>query len=263
MELSDVLNGKEVKHEGGYFYSIERNIEELPIKRLTSAIKLGYPSINPSVLAQTFPVYSHQSMEDIPPRHLVEKALFIDIETRGLAHRHPIFLISLGQYSEEGMKITSVLARDYSEERTMLSYFLQLLHNSTSQITFNGHRFDLPHIGRRAQHQGLMINGYRYRELAEVLRGTHTDLIDHFNGKLQDIEKLRFGFARRGDIPGAAIPEIYRNYVYGLGDQDEVVQQIKSIVLHNMVDVASIGALFADRCRESAEENLLTRSLAA
>lgn len=264
MELSDVLQGKEVRHGSGSLYVVESSVDNLNIKPLRSAIRAGYPHLRQEIMAQTFPSSpAYRKNGESNPAHLLDKMLFIDIETRGLAHRHPIFLISLGQYEGEGMKLTALFARDYSEERPMLQYFLDLLHHSKAQVTFNGGRFDLPHIGRRSQHQGVMINGYKYRELTDVLRESHLDLRDYETGKLQDIEKLRFRFVRKGDVPGSAIPGIYHSYVYGKGNQEKIVKQVAGIVLHNLIDVVSVGALFADMCRETGEAHAQGHKLAA
>jgi len=251
MELSNVLEGKEVKHNGETLYVIERTLPELPIEPLTSEVRNSSQYLTPENIARTFPDCLAYNIQKANPRTM-EDILFIDIETRGLAHKHPIFLISLGQYVEGGMKLTSLFARDYSEEKPILSYFLEMLHNSSSQVTFNGRSFDLPHISKRAQNKGLMINGYKYRELGDVLRDTHVDLIDYYDGGLQNTEKLSLAFIRKGDISGAAIPEIYRKYVYNQGNQKDLFLKVNGIVTHNMIDVASLGALFAKMCKDSA-----------
>ena len=45
---------------------------------------------------------------------------------------------------------------------------------------------------------------------------------------------------------------LYNNYVYGRGDTNKLLYKISGIVLHNIIDVVSVGALFADLCKESA-----------
>jgi uncharacterized protein YprB with RNaseH-like and TPR domain len=167
----------------------------------------------------------------------VEDLVFVDLETAGLSSA-PLFLIGSMAFEHGDLVVRQFLARDYAEERAALSLYLHHVRERHVIVTFNGKSFDVPYLRTRAAAVGLP-----YAE-----RPVHFDLL-HVSRRvwkrrlpdcrLQTLEQFVCGRgARRGDIPGAQIPEAYHRFVH-TGD----ARQIARIVRHNMLDLLTLADL--------------------
>jgi uncharacterized protein YprB with RNaseH-like and TPR domain len=176
--------------------------------------------------------------------------IFADIESCGLAYKDPIFMISYFRTRGESFDgdIETLLARDYGEERPMLRAFLEVVGERNVVITYNGKTFDSKRLIVRAQRQGVGRNGRGTKDLEAFFEQRHIDLRSEYPGGLQTFEKAILKYQRKGDIPGSKIPEAYRAYVYPGGTPSQIQeseQQFQQVLMHNMVDVASLVAMFA------------------
>ncbi len=161
------------------------------------------------------------------------KILFLDIETCGLT-LEPLFLIGAGHFTGDNFKFYQMFARDFSEERALISFFKKFVSDFELLVTYNGRSFDLPYILSRAASNNidLEINSLNLDLLLEVRRKWKPKLT---NCKLQTVEKEILGRKRVDDIPGEDIPAAYYNFV----DTGNACD-IRNILEHNLVDVVTL-----------------------
>jgi uncharacterized protein YprB with RNaseH-like and TPR domain len=162
--------------------------------------------------------------------------LLVDLETCGLSGSS-LFLIGLLRFVEGRLTIELLLARNYAEERAVLTTFWQVASPKSLMVTFNGKSFDWPMIAdRSARH--LLFRGSRRPELA------HVDLLHHarrrWRGQLPDcrlqtLERHICGRGRTGDIPGSQIPAAYQQFVRTGKDHE-----MNAILLHNAIDLVTL-----------------------
>lgn len=238
MGVEDILKGEEVSTPLGTFYKIQRHVSQTDTGKLGEYLKKHSSSLTHERMHQTYP-----SLEHVP----FNKVMFMDIENCGFKLiESPIYLITYGNFIKERhpeLEVSTLFARDFSEEKPMISYFLERLHEYQGYVTFNGKTFDLPKTSKRAQAQGIIVNGYRYRNLSDVLGPQHIDLRSKYEGSLLSNERYRLGFVRKDDVSGKDLPPIYMNYVSRRGDQHAIEKKLAQGVMHNYLDVVSVAAL--------------------
>ncbi len=189
-----------------------------------------------------------------------------DLETAGLRYIDPIVSISYATFDGQKVVPGVLLARDPSEEKPMIEYFLEMIDGRLS-LTYNGNAFDIPRLGFRARHNGLSLNGDRRTTLREKLNGDHIDLLipskarfkDLADKKLKTVEKVVFGYDRGDDLPGAEVPRTYQEWI---GEdvpekrrrrkpltprqkRERTAKKMEGIVNHNLIDSVTLIALLA------------------
>ncbi|MFC1731805.1 ribonuclease H-like domain-containing protein [candidate division KSB1 bacterium] len=162
-----------------------------------------------------------------------EKILFLDIETCGLT-ANPLFLIGVAYFSSSDFILLQMFARDYDEERPLLSFFSRFIAGYDLIVTYNGRSFDLPFIRTRAYENRIHLNTEKQHLdlLFEVRRLWKAELPDC---KLQTVEQHILEQTRSGDIPGSEIPRVYHDYV-----QTRNIAAVQTILKHNILDVVSL-----------------------
>ncbi len=169
------------------------------------------------------------------------RALFLDLETTGLAHGMGTlaFLIGTAHFQGPQLVFEQWLLREPDEEPAMLLDFATRLRESDYLVTFNGRSFDLPLLRTR-------FAANRMDDLAADLAG-HLDLLhvsrrllghDLPNCKLSTLEKLSLGVRRIEDCPGSEAPARYNAYLHG-----DDPKPLCEIVAHNRDDVLSMVTL--------------------
>jgi len=162
-----------------------------------------------------------------------EQVCYLDIETTGLSMA-PLFLIGLMYASEGRLRVDQLLARDYSEEQTVLGFLAEIIRRFDILVTFNGITFDVPYIEERmtihrmsfpapATHVDLL-------PLARLVVGDKTP-----NHRLQTLEAHFCGRKRIGDIAGADIPAVYHEFV-----RTHDAKDMASIIHHNRLDLVTM-----------------------
>lgn len=213
MSKTDRLEGKVRRCRGESFYLIEKPLSELDTGPIDSYIEKHRESLLLRNLRRKFP-----ELEHIPK----ERMLFFDIETCGFDPNNPIIAIAMAHmHHQYEIMLQCLFARNYSEEKAVIQYFLDSLPNYHAFFTYNGNAFDILRIQARAIQNGL-FNGKR--KLDSMFNGEHYDLyllgkeksrIFLPDAKLQTVERLLFGFNRDSDVECDKIPELYFEYVYG------------------------------------------------
>lgn len=214
--LESVIPGRVHVHEYGELYIVERSAgdfgilpqEEL-ISRLTVLTTLGYTP---------------------------EEALFLDIETCGIASR-PLFLIGIMRVCDGELKIEQFFARNYAEEKSILAHAADTIAKHKMLATFNGKAYDIPYIRDR------ML----YHKLEAKFDVEHLDLLHHArrkwrrilpNCQLKTLEENICGRRRFGDIPSEIIPELYHAFV-----RTGNAEPIEIIFRHNALDLIAMAEL--------------------
>ncbi|MDP6546161.1 MAG: ribonuclease H-like domain-containing protein [Phycisphaerae bacterium] len=165
-----------------------------------------------------------------------EDLAFFDLETTGLSSS-PVFLIGVMVWADGGLVTRQFFARDYSEERAIVSMFADCLGGKKMLVSFNGKSFDLPYTRARAAATGVRFafDG-PHLDLLHVSRRAWKDRLP--NCRLQTLEAHICGRHRTGDIPGHAIPQAYHDYV-----RTEDARQMVSTLEHNRLDLITLAEL--------------------
>jgi uncharacterized protein YprB with RNaseH-like and TPR domain len=163
--------------------------------------------------------------------------LFMDIETCGLAGAM-IFLIGLMFHRDGQLVFEQHLARHYGEEEAILRAFAGRYEQCGVLVTFNGKAFDMTQIQER----------WAFNRIEQPWTAPpHLDLLHEsrrrWKGQLRSfrLQALERHFCRRlrvGDIPGAAIPGAYHDFVR-TGD----ARLMRDILHHNLLDLLTMAQL--------------------
>ena len=169
------------------------------------------------------------------------RALFLDLETTGLAHGMGTlaFLVGTAHFQGPRLVFEQWLLREPDEEPATLVDFAARCRESDYLVTFNGRSFDLPLLRTR-------FAANRMDDPTADLAG-HLDLLhvsrrllghDLPNCKLSTLEKLSLGVRRTEDCPGSEAPARYNAYLHG-----DDPTPLCEIVAHNRDDVLSMVTL--------------------
>lgn len=172
----------------------------------------------------------------------MEKFLFLDIETTGLAGGvgTVAFLVGTGFFRDGCFVVRQYFMRDYDEEIAMLNALNKLFRPYEVLVTFNGKAFDMNIVRTRYTYNRIRC------ELDEEEMG-HIDLLllarrlwkeKLESCSLSSLEENILGEWRVDDIPGALIPQVYFKYVV-----DRDAREIKRVMKHNELDILSMVAL--------------------
>ena len=240
MELAKRLGARVERYKLGEIIVIDRTLEQIDAKPLIDYVQKHIHELTAKRVHETFPELTQTPRDNL---------LFFDTENCGLSNNDPVFLLAMAHMNKD-LKFQSLLARDYSEEKTLVEYFQRQLPVYRGFVTFNGQTFDIPRLNQRAIKNGLIELGSR--SLSETMESRHLDLYSLVRTRLpvgrtktlQTLEKVLFNFHRKHDIPGEKIPAEYRQWIYE-GGNDEIMERI---VNHNFIDTLSIVALFTYLC---------------
>lgn len=170
----------------------------------------------------------------------LQNALFFDTETTGLSSgtgTH-IFLAGFGYFTDDAYEVKQFFLRDYDEEQAFLSAINNFLESYQTIISYNGKSYDWP----------MMQTRYVSNKMTcPMSQPPHLDLL-HTSRRiwkrrlqdcsLQNIESRILGFARKDDIPGALIPQMYFSYL-----QDQNPEPLRQVFQHNVWDIVSLAIL--------------------
>ena len=169
------------------------------------------------------------------------RALFLDTETTGLAGGTGTvpFLIGLGWFEDQSMRIQQLFLPELGREAPMLHWLRERVAQSSCVVSFNGKSFDWPLLRNR-----FVLNRVRAPALPP-----HLDLLHCARRivrqrlrsvRLVELERRLLGMYREDDISGALIPQLYFDYLGG-GD----VSPLAKVIEHNANDLIALAALVA------------------
>jgi uncharacterized protein YprB with RNaseH-like and TPR domain len=191
--------------------------------------------------------------------HSLSEALFIDLETTGLAGGTGTvpFLIGLGYFENDSFKIVQFFLNDLAAEVKMLQEVQRLCEEKKFAliVSYNGKGFDLPLLETR-----FALNRLRF-PLEEL---PHLDFLfsarqlwkhKYESCRLYNLALEHLRADRAEDIPSEEIPWRYFQY---LRNQD--FSLIEPIIYHNQEDIMSLygvvvaGALLVTRSLEGDDQ---------
>lgn len=174
---------------------------------------------------------------------------FFDIETTGLSpDRSKLILAGLAYYEGDTLVAKQIFADDPSEEPEVITAVLNELKNFDMVVTYNGKRFDMPFLLKRAHRNKIHMNEalpynldlYPAVRSFSPLRAMLPDL------KQKTVESfIGLWETRTDEISGAESVELYYYYA---GTKDEKIRDV--ILLHNRDDITQLSKLLKvlDKC---------------
>ncbi|MYB77756.1 MAG: hypothetical protein F4X83_11845 [Chloroflexi bacterium] len=180
---------------------------------------------------------SGEAADSSPPD--VRRMVFWDTETTGLGGPGTyVFLVGLGYLEDDAFVVRQHFIRSPDEEPAMLRAVAETLPQWPTMTTFNGVSFDLPLLRARMKAHNVKM------DLSDVL---HSDLLYGArrlwqrrlpNCRLQTLEEHILDFKRQGDVPSAAVPGMYFDYLES-GD----LSSLEGVFHHNVLDIVSLAGL--------------------
>lgn len=229
LRLDEVAQGAEIPTEAGSFFLIDQSIGAL-LHGGGEGFKTRYVDVIANVGAHNVPADPHNTFHPLIDAK-AKDVIYVDIEATGLTAGTPLFLVGVLGWWNGDLRVQQLLARDYTEEAALLLYFSNMLSASDVVVSFNGKTYDLPYIRDRCMFMGIPFQ----------LKQAHIDML-HVgrrrwrkrlpNCKLQTLEQYICKRVRRGDIPGADIPDAYHRFV-----QSANAVQMRDILHHNALDL--------------------------
>ena len=177
------------------------------------------------------------------------KTGFFDIETTGLSpDRCKLILAGIAYYDGSRLIAKQIFAEDPSEEPHVIAAVIEELKNFDMIVTYNGRKFDMPFLLKRAQKNKIHISGQLpynldlyhvvrgFSPLKSMLPDLKQKTVENFTGLWE---------SRTDEISGAESVELYYYYA---GTKDPKIRDV--ILLHNRDDIIQLSKLLKvlDRC---------------
>jgi uncharacterized protein YprB with RNaseH-like and TPR domain len=237
---NSVKNESQKNNQELFDYGGEKiNFEGFEIWRFESRLS-NFNQYNEALRAGNSNLQSLLSFSKIDSNYKLHDLIFFDVETTSLSTgtgNYP-FVCGIGFCDDDDFIVEQLFMEEYSDERAILEYMIEIFQNAKAVVTFNGNSFDLPLIKNR-----YMINRvYDFPveipsfDLITPSRRIFRSLFE--NCQLQTLEKNVLGFERVDDIPGWQVPDIYFNYQKSGNAHD-----IPGVIEHNMYDIFSMYVL--------------------
>ena len=237
LDIEELVQGLRVANGRGEFFLMESAVHlesshgAIPLSRFRSlapdsvAVLSGEPGLNGFRL---------------------HEAVFLDTETTGLAGGTgtAAFLVGLGWVDGERFHVRQFFMRDYHEEAALLHGLAAELSRFRSMVTFNGRLFDVPLLESRYRlcREPFPLDATQHLDLLQPARRLWKARIE--SCRLQTLERELLGFERQGDVPGAAIPSLYFDYV-----RQRDARALARVFEHNRLDIVSLAALAVYACQ--------------
>ncbi len=179
-------------------------------------------------------------------------ALFLDIEATGLEHGAGTlaFLVGIGFFEGDTLRLEQILLRDHDEEPALLALLWERVQRFRYLVSFNGKSFDLSVLQNR-----MVMHRMCSREESQLKLRPHLDLLhvsrSVYKGlwadvRLQTLEKQVFGFVRHDDMPGSMAASCWFSWL-----READPGPLVGIAVHNRHDVLSMVALAGVLAREA------------
>lgn len=191
----------------------------------------------------------------------LDQLVFLDTETTGLAGGAGtlVFLVGVGTFVEDGLRLRQYFLRDPAEEAALLLALQEDLEQASGFVTFNGRAFDIPLLEMRYV-MGLQrqwsLGTLPHFDLLFPARRLWQRLLPDCT--LATLEREISGVQRTGeDVPGSEIPALYMDFLR-TGDGTHM----RRVVYHNEIDVLSLVTLASQILARHSPEDLSSLSAA-
>lgn len=189
-----------------------------------------------------------------------EELLFLDTETTGLSRGAGTFpfLVGLGHLQQNRFIVRQVLLTSPAGEAAFLEEIQKSVRERPFLVTYNGKSFDVPLIRNRLiLARDRLQAPVQHFDLFHILKRLypHKRLTGY---RQKDLEQELLGSQRVNDIEGAAIPQIYFDYVkYGTDTGMAAIMQ------HNYLDLVGMIFLFLEAVQLYDRKDVSRKSLRA
>jgi uncharacterized protein YprB with RNaseH-like and TPR domain len=186
----------------------------------------------PDALAAGFPDYPGVAQGDW---------LFLDTETTGLGGGSGTlaFLVGVARFEANRLRLQQLLITRFGAERALLAALVERVQGGETLVSYNGKSFDLPLLAVRFRMHGIgdPLVRLRHLDLLHPMRRRYGRQWE--NCRLATLERRLLGFVREGDLPGAAAPRAWIDFVReGRG------HGLQAVMRHNRLDLLSLAAVF-------------------
>lgn len=179
------------------------------------------------------PALSYPLTETAPLRDF----LFLDIETTGLsAEKNAVILIGCAGFTAEGtLGFRQFFAESREEEPAVIHAFLDYTADRKILVTYNGDRFDLRFLKKRAVANGIEgnLDGLLSFDLYQCVHPVQ-NLLGLVDGRQQTVEAF-LGTGRTEDSDGRDTVLAYDDYL-----RDRAPEKRNFILTHNEADVLGL-----------------------
>lgn len=228
--IEDLVTGQEIRAAGTACF-VRDNVLDLSHRHgrwpLAIALEAGSSELGRLALPSTV------ACENL------ERAIFIDVETTGLAGGTGTlaFLVGAAWFEAGRLVLTQYLMRSPAEEPAVLAELAARARDSEVVVSFNGRAFDIP----------LLETRYIMSRLRTPFPEDHLDLLTGSRRvwrlrlescRLAHLEERVLGVRRWDDVPGFLIPQLYTDYLR-TGDG----RCLAPVFDHNALDVLSLVTL--------------------
>ena len=187
-------------------------------------------------------------------RHCAPRALFIDLETTGLAGGAGTyaFLVGCAWFDGALFHVRQFLLSTVMAERALLEAVAETARSASTVVSYNGKSFDLPLIETRFLFHRMrtpfadmphvdMVHPARrlWRESSQDPDERSGRSLDT-GCRLSSLERTLCGHERDGDVPGFEIPARYFQFVRS-GDP----RPLEAVLEHNRLDLISLALVTA------------------
>lgn len=176
--------------------------------------------------------------EDLRP----ERLTFLDTETTGLAGGTGTiaFLLAMARIEGHRLHLTQWLLTAFKGEAAMLQEARDWLGADPMLVSFNGKSFDVPLLATRCRMHGE-ADVFSALPHLDLLAPTRRAFARHWEDcRLQTAEKRLLRFHRDDDLPGAAMPQAWAEFL-----RSGLAAPMSAVLDHNRRDVVSLAALMA------------------
>ena len=167
--------------------------------------------------------------------------LCLDTETTGLgsAAGTVAFLIGIGWWQDDRMRLVQLLLPDLSEEPALLDALAAEMPAGACLVTYNGRTFDWPLLETRYR-MGRRVPPplFGHLDLLLLVRRLFRHRLP--DARLQTVERHLLRRHRAPDIPSWEIPAVYHSFLRG-----GPAGPVRVVARHNAEDVVTLGRILA------------------
>ena len=169
-----------------------------------------------------------------------ERLLFVDTETTGLAGGTGtlVFLLGVAQIQGQALVIRQYLLTRFAGECMLLKEAGLRGESMDGVVTYNGKSFDIPLLSARCRLAGVKDQLSRLRHI-DLLYPVRRAFKDRWKDcSLNTAERKLLKFYRREDLPGAAAPQAWFDFI-----KRSDIGRLSAVLKHNYYDLLSLAAL--------------------